>query len=99
MTYDLYWHGEPRLVKSYAKAYEIRYNRIELDLWKLGVYVGRANACLWDEQVKYPDEPLFKIKTEEEKQAEEFKKLQAAKSFWEVYSLHNNAKFRQGDNT
>ena len=95
MTYEQYWHGDPQLVKSYAKAYEIVYNRREVELWKLGVYFERANASLWDKNATYPKEPLFRIETEEELQAKEYRKLQSMKSFWEVYSANHNAKFRE----
>ena len=95
MTYEQYWHGDPQLVKFYAKAQEIVYNRRENELWKLGVYIMRANACLWDKDAKYPEEPLFKIKTEEELQIEENRKLQSMKSFWEVFATNHNAKLKQ----
>lgn len=81
-------------MKAYAKAQEIVYNRRELELWKLGVYFQRANASLWDKDSKYPEEPIFRKKTEAELQLEEDRKLQSMKSFWEAYAVHNNAKFR-----
>ncbi len=92
----MYWHGDPELAKSYAEAYEIMYNRRETELWKLGVYFMRANACLWDKDATYPEQPLFKIKTEEELQMEEFNKMQSMKSFWEIVADTHNAKIKQG---
>lgn len=47
MTYEDYWLREPNLVKSYRKAYEIRREEINNDLWLQGLYFYRAiNASL-----------------------------------------------------
>ena len=95
MTYEQYWHGEARLVKFYAKAQEIVYNRRENELWKLGVYFMRANASLWDKDAHYPEEPLFKIETERDLQLKENRKLQSMKAFWETVAADHNAKLKQ----
>lgn len=96
MSYDQYWHGDPDLVIMYEKANEIQYNRKELDLWKLGVYIQRAYASIWDKDEEYPSEPLFKIKTKEEIEFEEKKKMQSMRMFWEMVAVQQNAKFNQG---
>ena len=42
MTYDLYWREEPQIVKAYRKAYKLKQERIEYELWKQGMYYYEA---------------------------------------------------------
>ena len=95
MTYEQYWHGEPQLVKFYAKAQEIVYNRRENELWKLGVYFMRANACMWDKDAKYPEEPLYRIETAEEVREREYRQMQSIKARMEMFAADHNAKLKQ----
>ena len=42
MPYDLYWHGEPFLVKAYREAEELRVDRMNYEKWLQGLYVYQA---------------------------------------------------------
>lgn len=47
MTYDLYWHGEPNLVKAYREAEEMRVDRMNYEKWLQGLYVYQAVGALY----------------------------------------------------
>lgn len=42
MTYELFWLGDPRLVKAYREAHELRNIQKNQELWVQGIYVFRA---------------------------------------------------------
>lgn len=46
MTYELYWHGEPWLVKAYQEAYERQIDRMNYEKWIQGRYVYQAIGAL-----------------------------------------------------
>ena len=46
MSYDLYWHGEPFLVKAYREADEMRTDRMNYERWLQGLYVYQAIGAL-----------------------------------------------------
>jgi hypothetical protein len=46
MTYELYWHGEPWLVKAYQEAYERQIDRMNYEKWLQGRYVYQAIGAL-----------------------------------------------------
>lgn len=46
MSYDLYWHGEPWLVKAFRQAEEMRVDRMNYEKWLQGLYVYQAIGAL-----------------------------------------------------
>ena len=42
MTYELYWKEDPFLVKAYIKAYKLKNEAKEYELWKQGLYFYEA---------------------------------------------------------
>lgn len=46
MTYELYWHGEPWLVKAYHEAYESKIERMNYEKWLQGRYIYLAIGAL-----------------------------------------------------
>lgn len=68
MTYDEYWHGDPSLARAYRKAYAMRRDERNWELWMQGMYVYTALLCVAPvmraftkghvEPGKYPDEPF-----------------------------------------
>lgn len=46
MTYELYWHGDPWLVKAYHEAYEIKTERMNYEKWLQGRYIYHAVGAL-----------------------------------------------------
>ena len=47
MSYELYWHGEPNLVKAYREAEEMRVDRMNYEAWLQGLYVYQAVGALY----------------------------------------------------
>lgn len=84
MTYDQYWHGDPWMVVDYAKAYKIRMEERNWEMWMQGLYIydafsvvlSNAFAAKGSTPKKYllKPEPIFPM-TEEEKQAEDEREL------------------------
>lgn len=70
MPYELFWHGEPNLVKTYLKAHELKNIQKNQELWVQGVYNYKAfrsvieafayglNGCKGSKPSNYPDEPI-----------------------------------------
>lgn len=46
MTYDLYWNGDPALVKYYRKAQELTNERRNQELWLQGYYFYEALGAI-----------------------------------------------------
>ena len=47
MSYELYWHGEPNLVKAYREADGMRVDRMNYEAWLQGLYVYQAVGALY----------------------------------------------------
>lgn len=47
MSYELYWHGEPNLVKAYREADELQVDRMNYEAWLQGLYVYQAVGALY----------------------------------------------------
>lgn len=91
MTYELYWKGDPYLVRAYQKAHEIKLERENQERWIQGLYNYRAfksvidafsyglNHCKGPRPSEYPSEPLpF---TEREKMAAEKRNKEQAQAW------------------
>ena len=42
MPYELFWYGEPKLVKVYREAHDLRMTQRNQELWVQGIYNFRA---------------------------------------------------------
>lgn len=85
MSYDLYWHGDPRLVTTYRKAHEMKIAQKNEEMWMQGIYNLRAFKTVAEAVViglsgkngskpgEYPTEP-FPITEAEQKAATERRK-------------------------
>lgn len=70
MSYELFWFGEPRLVKEYREAHELRNIQKNQEFWVQGVYVFRAFKSVMEafsygmsggkgsKPSEYPNEPI-----------------------------------------
>ena len=70
MPYELFWNGDPDLVKTYREAHELRNQYRNQEMWVQGIYVLRAIKTVAEKIVKglsgskggstseYPNEPL-----------------------------------------
>lgn len=47
MSYELYWYGEPNLVKAFREADELRVDRMNYKAWLQGLYVYQAVGALY----------------------------------------------------
>lgn len=45
MSASEYWDGDPKLVKAYREAYQIRREAEDYDAWKAGCYIYEALCC------------------------------------------------------
>lgn len=65
MTYEQYWHGEPRMARAYYQAEKIRMEQRDADAWLIGAYVANAIDSIVGNHfrqkgatpAKYPDMP------------------------------------------
>ena len=46
MSYELYWYGEPNLVKAYREADEMRIDRMNYEKWLQGLYIYHSIGAL-----------------------------------------------------
>jgi len=80
MSSEEFWHGNPRLARSYREAYKLKQEIKDYELWKQGLYfyealldvspILQAFAKKGTKPRPYPDKPygLQEKETEEEKQ-------------------------------
>lgn len=67
VPYKLFWHLTPKKLNAFYKAYKIKQEMRDYDMWRMGQYVAEAlgatvcNAFLWkkkgDKPNTYPDKP------------------------------------------
>lgn len=70
MPYEVFWNGDPRLVKAYREAHELRNIQKNQECWVQGVYVFRAVKSVVEalsygmsggkgsKPSNYPEEPI-----------------------------------------
>lgn len=102
MTSEEYWEGDPSLVKAYRKAYEIKRDRKNQEMWMQGRYIYDAMARMaplynvWKpkEPTPYPNEPypLTEKEVEERMLREERKRQEDIKAKFEAFALGMNKK-------
>ena len=88
MTYDLYWYGDPWLVKAYHEAHEMRIEEMNYEKWLQGLYIyqgiGARTPVLnpFSKKKKadeYPKEPL--VITQRAQNRKEREKAQKTANF------------------
>lgn len=76
MSYELYWYGDPWIVKAYADAYTMKRSVRNEEMWLEGIYFTHAlqtaiGNAFGDRHIKYLEKPLDVYpKTELEKKQE-----------------------------
>lgn len=96
VSYDEYWHGDYTRLPYYRKAYALKREEKNQQLWLQGLYFRIAVLSAFTEDTKYPDEPLpitedaFKEQEERRKQTE----IDNARAYMEV-AMHNINKKRR----
>ena len=81
VPYETFWHLNPKKLKPFEKAYELkieaRQSRINLEAWLNGLYNQNAVASVLSKDSKYPKKPFDLFGKEKEKtpqqEAEEFR--------------------------
>ena len=100
MTYELFWLGDPNLVKAYRAADRIRRRRRNEELWLEGIYMVEAlsstvgNMFAKGAKHQYPTEP-FPITLEEQqerKEREQRARMEQIKAAFTAKALAMNAK-------
>ena len=85
MTYDEYWHGDPRMVEAFREAHLLRLKEQNMMAYYSGVYTYRAFETVLANAFSKPGTPPHKYlekpldifpKTKEEQEAEEEQELQ-----------------------
>ena len=94
MSYDEFWHGEPGRINYYKKAYDIRKEIRNNELWLQGLYIYKALMAtsgytfgMKNDPPKYYEEPL--AITDDEKKFREERKLEREKK--EALAFMQNA--------
>ena len=83
MTYDQYWHGDPKLVIYYREAHRLRMKEQNEILWLQGQYIHEAFAVVLSNAFankgtppkRYAKKPYPLYQSEQERQAEEDEEL------------------------
>lgn len=82
MTYDEYWNKSPSLVRAYRKAWQMKREQKNYEMWMQGMYIYNALLCVAPvmrtsfgggkvEPGKYPDRPYpMSEKEAQEREAE-----------------------------
>lgn len=100
MTYELFWHGDPDLVKAYRAADRINRRRRNEEMWLEGIYMVEAlratvgNMFAKGANHQYPEEP-FPITLEEQqerKEREQRARMERIKAAFTAKALAMNAK-------
>lgn len=100
MTYNQFWEEEPKLVRAYRKADEIRRRRMNEELWLNGMYTADAlastvgNMFSKGNKHKYPVEPrpITRMELEERKERERKAKVEKIKATFIARALDVNKK-------
>lgn len=103
MTYDQFWYDEPRLVRSYRKADELKRRRMNEELWLAGMYTADALSAtvgnmFSKKKQKYPSEPrpITEIELRERKERERNLKMEKIKAAFTARALSVNKNFGGG---
>lgn len=97
MTCEQFWHGNPRLARSFREADAIRREREAFAEWRNGVYTLRALGAAWDKDSDYPDFPLFVGDESPSRRVYEEMKMRANVAKMEAFMTAFNAKFARRD--
>lgn len=98
MSWDDYWYGDYRKLPYFRKAYALKREEINQQLWLEGFYILQAIGTALSDEVTYPEEP-FALTDEAAKSQEERRRqieIDNARAYMET-AMHNiNLKRRQG---
>lgn len=106
MTYELYWDDDPWLVKAYRKAWELKQETVNQNLWLQGMYIYEALCCVAPiirafskvkKPLPYRSEP-YELKNEVSEVRKELrmqKNDDMAKSALEAFALRFNKRFQE----
>lgn len=90
VDYDLFWTLNPKSLTPFVKAFSMKQELNDAQMWNMGIYVRMAVASAMNKSVRYPVKP-YGIKKEQEMDSATIKEkfLQRAKEI--------NARFRKED--
>lgn len=68
MPYDLFWHLNPKKLKPFQKAYELKRKVEDEKMWQMGMYVNQAVTVAIDHALngkkaksKYLEKPIIEL--------------------------------------
>ena len=96
VSWDEYWHGDYTRLPYYRKAYALKREEINQQLWLQGVYFLNAIGCAFSKEAQYPSEPLPLTEEDVRKREEKRKQTEIdnARAYMEV-AMHNINKKRR----
>ena len=98
MSYEQFWYKEPKLVRAYRKADEIRRRKTNEEQWLAGMYTADAlratvgNMFSKGSNYKYPTEPrpITRSEIEARKEREQKEKIEKIKAAFIAKALKVN---------
>ena len=65
VSYDLFWHLNPKKLKPFSDAYKLKTKAEDRMAWRMGIYIQIAIAsCFPKSKAKYPESPLMDMQRE-----------------------------------
>lgn len=61
VDYDLFWNLNPKSLKPFIKAFDLKQRYDDMVGWTNGLYIQMAVASLLDKKVQYPKKPFTSI--------------------------------------
>lgn len=58
VSYNEFWDMTPNELKPFIKAFSLRQEMIDTNMWVLGSYVRAAIVSCFNKQAKYPAKPI-----------------------------------------
>lgn len=58
ISYNDFWDMTPKELEPFIKAFSLKQDNIDLNMWVMGRYIQLAIGSCMDKKCKYPDKPL-----------------------------------------
>lgn len=58
VSYNDFWEMTPKELKPFVKAFSLRQELMDVNMWTQGAYIRLAIASCFNKQIKYPVKPI-----------------------------------------
>ncbi len=58
VSYNDFWEMTPKELKPFVKAFSLRQELMDVNMWTMGQYMRAAIASTLSKQAKYPSKPI-----------------------------------------